>query len=553
MLVPNGVLVFTEPYSWSTIAASLLLPGGVYLLWAMAAARPGKAILWAIPMMVFCAFQFVISYLFGGSVIAVDMFLNVFTTNVSEASELLGTIYPSIVIVIAIYVPLIVLAALSLRGGKVRLPGSVRRNGALVALCLIVAGSGLCMVSKARNSEFAVKYHIFPVNIFYNMKLASEKWNLHARYPEMSANFSFDAVKTAADTTHREIYVLVVGEASRACSWQLLGYERETTPRLSERGNVIGLTNVLTESNTTHKSVPMILSPCSAESYGQMYARKSVVSLFREAGFRTAFISNQPVNHALTDYFAADADMDINVTPHDIVGDQHYDGDLLQPLRQVIESTEGNLFVILHTYGSHANHAKRYPRELARFTPDDAPSVSPGKRAEMRNAYDNTIIYTDHVLAGVIELLDSQDASTGLLYCADHGEDVMDDSRNRYLHASPTPTYYQLHVAAMMWLSPEYRETFPVQAAAAQANANAPASTSALFHTIAGMASIETPYADPTSSLVSPQWRPRPRLYLDDYDRAVRIEQCGLDPKDFRMFDLHSIDYEKSEATRRKF
>ena len=114
MLLPNVLLAITEPYSFTTVTASLLMPGAVYLLLAVALKRPGLLMLCSFPLMVLGAFQIVLLYLFGGSIIAVDMFTNLFTTNASEAGELLGNIWPSIVFVIVLYVPLIVLAVRSL-------------------------------------------------------------------------------------------------------------------------------------------------------------------------------------------------------------------------------------------------------------------------------------------------------------------------------------------------------------------------------------------------------------------------------------------------------
>lgn len=551
MIVPNVVLAFTEPYGFTTICTLILLPAGVYLLWCMATARPGVMILWAIPIMILCAFQLVISYLFGNSIIAVDMFLNVFTTSVSEASELLGTIYPSVILVILIYIPLIVLAARSVRKKKKLTPRN-RRCGTLAAICLIAAGTGFAGLSKMRNAEFAVKKHIFPNNIFYNMKLAAQKWNRQALYPQTSSGFSFGAEKTRRDSASREIYVYVIGEASRGYSWQLLGYERETTPRLSARGDIVVFRDVLTQSNTTHKSVPMMLTHESAAGNDSIYHYKSIVTLFKEAGFRTAFISNQPPNRTLTDYFAGEADTVINITDG-LMGAQHYDDELIEPLREVIGGTQEDLLVVVHTYGSHTRHYKRYPREFAHFQPDHTPSAKPSVKEEMRNAYDNTIVYTDHVLTEMISALEATGASSALLFSPDHGEDIFDDRRNKYLHSSPRATYYQLHIPVIAWFSPAYRASFADKVSAAEANTSAPVTTAALFHTLADMASVESQYADPRNSLVSANREDMPRLYLDDHDKAINVVNSGLDREDFIMFDRHSIKYDPKDIIKKRY
>lgn len=82
---------------------------------------------------------------------------------------------------------------------------------------------------------------------------------------------------------------MVVGETSRALNWQLYGYERETNPLLVQQSGLVAFPKVLTESNTTHKSVPMLLSDVTACSYDSIYHRKGIITAFKEAGFRTAF------------------------------------------------------------------------------------------------------------------------------------------------------------------------------------------------------------------------------------------------------------------------
>ena len=61
------------------------------------------------------------------------------------------------------------------------------------------------------------------------------------------------------------------------------------------------------------------------------------------------------------------------------------------------------------------------------------------------NAYDNSIYYTDHFLSQTIEYLRSlENDCSALLYCADHGEDILDDEHRQCLHASPTPLFISL-------------------------------------------------------------------------------------------------------------
>ena len=60
MLVPNMGLAITEPYTATTIIASLLIPAGFYLLWTLPTRHPGIMMLAALPLMILGAFQLVL-------------------------------------------------------------------------------------------------------------------------------------------------------------------------------------------------------------------------------------------------------------------------------------------------------------------------------------------------------------------------------------------------------------------------------------------------------------------------------------------------------------
>ena len=91
LIIPNCVLANTEPYSVWTVEALILMPLGFYIMWSVALRRSGVMIWLAFPFIFFCAFQIVLLYLFGNSIIATDMFTNLLTTNPGEASNCWAT------------------------------------------------------------------------------------------------------------------------------------------------------------------------------------------------------------------------------------------------------------------------------------------------------------------------------------------------------------------------------------------------------------------------------------------------------------------------------
>lgn len=544
-LIPNFVLLFTESYSFAGKTILLVFPLGMYFTIYSLLKNVGLTQLILIPQLVMNAFQLVILYLFGESVIAVDMFLNLATTNVSEAGELLDNLWPAVISVCVIYIPAIIIAAFACRE-KTHLPGTFRKKMIATGLALMILSSGLTFSARNQNTgTYKLKYDVYPINIYYNLHFAIYKWQRSSLYSLTSKDFRFNAHK-ANQTGQREIYVLVVGEASRAGNWSLWGYGRETNPLLSVTPGIVTYKDAITQANATHKSVPLILSAVAAENYDEIYRQKSIIEAFKEAGFKTVFLSNQTPNRTFTDYYAATADTHVNIRPTSSGGiytTNNYDDQMIPLCRHYIDSIPGNLFIVMHTYGSHFNYRERYPREFAYFTPDNAVEVEVKNRQQLVNAYDNSIRYTDYFLHGLLSMLDSTGYCTALYYSPDHGEDLLDDSRKRFLHASPHPTYYQLHIPLFLWFSKQYRDHFPAQYEAAVHNQPKPVSTNAAFHTMLDIAAIRTPYLNQARSLVSPDFTTEKRMYLNDYDQPVFYYHSGLKKQDREMIEKRRMNH----------
>ena len=540
MMIPNTILAFTEPYTPWSKAVGIVLPLGFYMLWSVLLRRSGVTIWLSFPFIFFGAFQIVLLYLFGDSIIACDMFTNLLTTNPGEAGELLGSIWPSVVIVCFIYIPLLWRATYEIRHKKSIPHRFALRFGGCGALLFL---AGIMMLIPARmtklREESVLKNEVFPISVLYNLKLSVSEFFKMKNFENTSENFIYEASRSRRVCSEREIYVFVIGEAARASSWQIYGYERETTPKLAAREDILLYENMLTQSNTTHKSVPMILSSVDTHQHDELFLRKGLPQIFKEVGFVTWFISNQAPQSAMVDKLAADSQ---NILYMD---EPHFDMQMLDAMKQVIEQDrENDLFFILHSYGSHFSYHQRYPREFAKFMPDDDVSITHQNIEMIRNAYDNSTLYTDHFLDSLVAYLDTLEGDcSAMFYCSDHGEDLLDDERDRFLHASPTVSYYQLHVASLAWFSQKYRLNYGQKFEAALENRVAPATTRSCFHTVADMASILSPYLDVELSLCSPFYDyDRVRYYLNDHNQAERFYNMGLIKSDLEIFQKRNIE-----------
>ncbi|MBB1139513.1 phosphoethanolamine transferase [Myroides sp. WP-1] len=538
-MVPTFYFTAFQPLNILGRITVFVFPLSLYLLVFSLFKNMGRIQVLLFPVLFIHAFQIVLFYLFGEDVIAVDMYLNVATTNATEITELLGSLLPSIAFVCLLYIPTLIWAILQWRR-KIYLPKVFRHRAFNIGVLLFFSSFVLSLGAQNKNREaFSFTVDVYPINAYYNLHFAVNKWKKVNAYPQTSKNFVFEATKMPQDSV-RQIIILVVGETGRAHNWQLYGYDRPTNPLLSKQEHLVLFEDALTQSNTTHKSVSMILSDVNAASYRDIYYRKGIAQAFKEAGFTTICLSNQSENNSFIEYFTKEADIYKTIRTTDSktrLTVNHPDEELIPLMTELIEQQPGNLFIILHSYGSHFNYKERYPKAFRQFTPDNLTAVSRRQKEQLVNTYDNSILYTDYFLSTTLDALQTVDAQTMLLYTSDHGEDLFDDDRGLFLHSSPTPSYYQLHIPFFLWFSNSYIDAHPTAYQLAKNRYKDPINTQVIFHTLLDAAAIQTPYFKPEHSLVNPQFKVVPRLYLNDHDLAVPYQKMNLKKEDFEQIE----------------
>ena len=548
LLLPNIALCYTECLAPWACGVNVLLPLSLYMLFFSVAKRPGKMIWWAFIFVFFAAFQLVLLYLFGTGVIAVDMFLNLVTTNPGEAMELLDNLAPAVVGVFVVYLPLLILGGVNIRRDS-RLSVSFQQRVRHWAMQIGAIGLFCLLASYLVVDDYRMRNQLYPVNVCYNLYLAFERNAASENYREASQDFKFDA-RSEHSATAPEVYVMVVGETARAHNFSLYGYPRNTNPLLSKTPGIKAFPNVTTQSNTTHKSVPMLLSAASAEDFERLFHEKGILAAFKEAGFHTVFISNQLPNHSFIDFLGEQADEHYFLKKEDASQGNHYDEDLLQKLDEILPKADASssahyhyryrkLFVVLHSYGSHFNYQERYPRSFAYFKPDSRSEAKSENRRDLLNAYDNTIRYTDYILHGIIERLQKWEGvqtktdgvydqpTSAMLYTSDHGENIFDDDRHLFLHAAPKASDYELHVPFIIWTSEGFSKQYPdILKALGENRSKQVQSSLSAFHTMLGIGGIQTHYRLDEYSVASGKYHPLKLLYLDDHDEAIPQEDA---------------------------
>lgn len=341
----------------------------------------------------------------------------------------------------------------------------------------------------------------------------------------------------------RDLHVLMLGETCRYGSFSLHGYERPTSPRLQATPGLLDFTNVVAPASYTSLSVPMILTPAEPGTHEQAARMPSIASVFRAAGYKVYWLSTQ-MKHGFGDtscsLYAQDADAaeflsgKVDATGVGSYASVH-DSALVPAFRQVLARQEPRVLVILHSMGSHSNYADRYPPEFEKYPVDRAacpvarmkPALSDEDRKNLLNAYDNSILFTDYVLAELIGVLREQDdAAASFCFIPDHGENGGDAAVLPFAHG--TNSVDVLHVPMFLWLSPGYEATRTAKASTLRARLNEPFSAANTFHTIIDLAGIRSPVLQPSKSLCSAMYHAGARHVVSgdgrtpqDYDQFI--------------------------------
>jgi len=254
--------------------------------------------------------------------------------------------------------------------------------------------------------------------------------------------------------------VLVIGETARRNNFQLYGYERNNNPKLINESNLIPFTNVTTCANYTLSSVAQITSSVGPNDYKEVLCELGIVEAFKEAGFKTYWITNQSYSAgSIYNLYSRSSDIFVNVSKtfdmanNDLV--------VLPYLNDFLKEKNNKKFIVIHSIGSHYRYNLRYPKDFIIYKPelDNGISVSDnGKKYRSRyvNSYDNSILFTDYFLSQVIDNLKVEDSPSIMMYLSDHGENMYDDDRNLFLHGTPIPSNYELEIPFIIWYSDNF-------------------------------------------------------------------------------------------------
>ncbi len=491
-----GERSLTAAATWGLLLATAVLLVAIHfaLLALLATRLTVKPLLALMIVATVIASHFMSAY---GVLLDPTMLRNVLRTDFLEARELLS---PALAVELALYA---LLPLLLLWRTRIAVRPPLRACGvrllALLLAAVAMAGS-LAVVYKPLSSlmrnQKELRYLITPANYLWSLASVAASDARGVARPRAPIGLDAVAGPGVEKGGRPRFVVVVVGETARAANWGLNGYMRQTTPELA-RLDVINFRQVTSCGTNTDVSLPCMFAPVGRRSYDteRINGSESLLHVLARAGVGVQWRDNQSGCKGVCDGLPSESVATIN-PPGFCDGGRCLDGGLLQGLDERLRRARGSNLIVLHQLGNHGpSYFRRHPPAFARFQPectnDDLSQCSP---EQIVNAYDNALLYTDHVLASLITILQARagEVDSALIYVSDHGESLGEGGL--YLHGVPyaiAPTV-QKEVPMLMWFSDGFRRSAAIDASCLQRRAAAPASHDHLFHTLLTLFDVRT-------------------------------------------------------------
>lgn len=301
----------------------------------------------------------------------------------------------------------------------------------------------------------------------------------------------FQTEKTNPYTSEKNNYqdlivVLIIGESARADHFSLNGYYRNTNPKLATIDNLISFKHTYALATYTIGGVQGILKHnIQANDY-------SLIKLMEQNNFKTFWFSNQRYENDIVTSIAKESSL--SLFRDRVLADNpilNHDEVLIPYVKEAISKSENeNLFIVLHTLGSHYSYDLRYPDEFMIFTPTCKEEHSFfGRehcvdRNKVVNAYDNSIRYTDHFIHNIITLLKNKNAL--VIYVSDHGESLGENGIFFHTADYSLAPKEQLHIPFLLWGSDQLLKNSKIKAnlEIAKSNTNLKIDQNNIYHSI---------------------------------------------------------------------
>jgi len=231
--------------------------------------------------------------------------------------------------------------------------------------------------------------------------------------------------------TEKPNIVILMGESTSYANMGMFGYARDTTPdlgRYSGQPNFIqarGISSAVSTRVSLSLFYNIVNEPDNPGAIGSM--AHSLYRLAKQQGYRTHYITTQYNAGGLT-YAMSVKDIDTWKDRKDLsIYPGEHDDRLLLALKDLDLDYHQPNFVTLHMLSAHAPYTDNYPRSGAVY-----PDTGQGQHDYTVNSYDNSILYTQKLIADIYAYFDALGQPVYIFFVPDHGEAM--GQHGRYGH-----------------------------------------------------------------------------------------------------------------------
>ncbi len=254
-------------------------------------------------------------------------------------------------------------------------------------------------------------------------------------------------------------HVIVIGESTSRLHMSLYGYQRNTNPKLESIKDELEIfTNVFSSRPNTIESLEQVLTFADQSNPNLYKTQPSLMSILKQAGYKLYWVSNQQTlttrNTMLTS-FAKQTDEQFFLNNARSQNSYSFDEKVFKPYQELLNNQDEKKIIFVHLIGTHMSYKYRYPETFKYFNDDLLMNKEiPKDKVERINHYDNAVLYNDHVVYELIDMLKIANIeNSSLVYFSDHGEEVYDVGDHQFQGRNEaTPTLGMYAIPFFFWV-----------------------------------------------------------------------------------------------------
>lgn len=433
-------------------------------------------------------------YFIDGDLLSAESFVAIYQTNIKEARAFVKNAFSPYKYILITAVFFLILINLYI-ANDIIVAGKLKEDVNIAFLIILISLSFVNVVKAFMQSKI---YFIISKSTVYLKSL--KNWQ------KRKLNYDYKAVMKDECQNKGKVFLLIIGESQTKKHVGAYGYARDTTPWLSEMKNsenFILFQNAYACDVMTMYVMSKALTESSQYNSKKFYDSLSLINIVKKAGFKTFFLSNHELHTAIANPMALIADdADVTILTSDSNNAINtFDEKLAEEFAKIEDDSRNKLFII-HLLGSHFEYRDRYTQEFDVFGDKPDYYTSEAKNPQKLSEYDNSILYTDHVLSKIFKVAKEKYNADGIIYFSDHGEAIERDKK----HLPGMFGFDMVKIPLWTYFNDDYLQNHQGIVKQLHSKREAYFTNDLIYDTMLGIMGIVTDKYDATQDLSSPQY-----------------------------------------------